>query len=253
MIELKLVTYNVWFSDRYAQDRRGALYTLLKAHKPDVAAFQEATPLFFRHLRSQELGEDLDYHLSDHTARGDSLDPYGVLMLSRHESSQFAMAELPSNMYRKLVLTRLEIDGVELVIASVHLESLEQKELRKEQLRLIFEYLEQFDNAVLMGDMNHCSTREDENSTIGESEYTDLWSHLHPDEYGWTMNRDINLYLKHSRYRNSRFDRILLKSKVWEAKSIEIIGGEPINPGTPGGLPLFPSDHFGLVATLGQK
>jgi hypothetical protein len=47
--------------------------------------------------------------------------------------------------------------------------------------------------------------------------------------------------------KSRRLDRIFLRSTVWKGKDIRIIGDQPI---TPGKKDLFPSDHFGLVATV---
>lgn len=45
-----------------------------------------------------------------------------------------------------------------------------------------------------------------------------------------------------------RYDRIMLNSKKWKAKSIELIGTEKC--GDEMNRPVFPSDHFGLVSEL---
>ncbi len=44
-----------------------------------------------------------------------------------------------------------------------------------------------------------------------------------------------------------RLDRILLRSSIWKAEGIRILGDAPVSPETPD---VFPSDHFGLACTL---
>lgn len=44
-----------------------------------------------------------------------------------------------------------------------------------------------------------------------------------------------------------RFDRILLRGKRYRPRAVELLGTTPIAPSTPD---VFPSDHFGVTATL---
>ncbi len=44
-----------------------------------------------------------------------------------------------------------------------------------------------------------------------------------------------------------RFDRILVKSPTLRPLDIELLGTQPISPERPD---VFPSDHFGLFASL---
>ena len=43
------------------------------------------------------------------------------------------------------------LGDVQVVVGTVHLESLDQPNVRKAQLELIFEYLESYENVFLMG------------------------------------------------------------------------------------------------------
>lgn len=46
-----------------------------------------------------------------------------------------------------------------------------------------------------------------------------------------------------------RFDRILIDSKIWKPKWIEMVGTDPV----PDSTEVFPSDHFGLFAQFEKK
>ena len=114
----------------------------------------------------------------------------------------------------------------------------------------VFPALKFAESALFVGDMNF-SPLDEENRFIDPS-FLDTWAYLHPDDPGYTENTDINLMrydFHHQRVDLKRYDRIFLRSAKWNPVSIEVIGNIPIgdNPR------LFPSDHFGVCATLKWK
>ena len=86
----------------------------------------------------------------------------------------------------------------------------------------------------------------------------DAWDTLRPGEPGFTYDGKENPMLgPYNRLRN-RLDRVLLRTQDWQPSSIEMVGMAAI-PGVTyernykrGNkiLPVLPSDHFGLYATL---
>ena len=79
---LRLVTYNVWFSEYRQRIRAQALFGILSATKADIVCLQEVTPKFLSWLREEDFVRT-NYALSDSvgtTLRGSEL-AYGVVLL----------------------------------------------------------------------------------------------------------------------------------------------------------------------------
>jgi len=245
---LTLATYNLWFDEHRWDERLAALLSLVRDCRPDVIGFQEVTPRSLERI----LAEDWlrrDFQVSD--PDGSTLEPHGVLLLSRLPIRSLALCHLPSQKDRKLVLGELETADGCLCAGTVHLESSAPNILlRMKQLDRILPWLSKADDAVLMGDFNFDPRNTAEQSLI-EPVYTDLWAALHGDEPGYTVDSMLNrMRFQHKgRHKRARFDRILLRSRrhSWAAESIRIIGTQPISPDQ---LDLYPSDHFGLVGEI---
>ncbi|CAE7572359.1 TDP2 [Symbiodinium necroappetens] len=156
---LRLVTYNVWFSEYRQRIRAQALFGILSATKADIVCLQEVTPKFLSWLREEDFVRT-NYALSDSvgtTLRGSEL-AYGVVLLVRRELhlSSLLLHELPSQMSRALLLASLPLPTHELRVATAHLESLNATQLRLEQLTQICKILTEDGQAssVFAGDMN---------------------------------------------------------------------------------------------------
>jgi tyrosyl-DNA phosphodiesterase 2 len=245
--QLTLATYNVWF-DRYANNvRRTALLEILAACNADVIALQEATPALLDRILATDWIR-ARYAISD--IKGDTVLPYGTLLLTRWTPDRLRLYALPTKLWRSLLVTEFDLNGARTSIATVHLESKRSSEAtRSAQLEQIFRLLAPADHAVLMGDFNFCSSWRQENERIDPA-YLDLWSTLRPDEAGYTEDTTINAMLraKEGEEKQVRYDRILLRSIAsgWDPVSIRLLGDAPVSPATP---EVFPSDHFGLLAS----
>ncbi len=87
---------------------------------------------------------------------------------------------------------------------------------------------------------------------------TDAWEALRPGEPGYTYDGKQNAMLGPYNRLRKRLDRMLLRAPDWRLSSIELVGTQAI-PGLAHEkrykrgarqLPVLPSDHFGLFATL---
>jgi tyrosyl-DNA phosphodiesterase 2 len=241
---LTVATLNVWFADDYFDQRCSATLALLQSYQPDVITLQEVTPAFLTQLLDTPWVQ-ADYRLSD--IYGDSVDPYGVLILSRLPIRAWQFFVLPSVMGRHLVTALAALNRTTTLFASVHLESGPSAPIRAKQLARIFPLLVSEPHVILTGDFNFCSSW-DENRRLDPT-YQDIWPLLHQAEPGFTEDTDRNIMrlLHTGKRRQVRFDRILLRSQQlgWRAEAVELIGTEPISSVTPN---IFPSDHFGLVS-----
>jgi tyrosyl-DNA phosphodiesterase 2 len=244
---ITLATFNVWFGEYELSARCDALLGLLRDCGADIIALQEVTAPFLERMLAQSWVRR-DFVISD--ATGATFPDYGVVLLSRVPVHRFELYDLPTTMSRKLVLCRLAAGALNLDVGAVHLESLKEFGMyREEQLRAIFRILEPRENAVLLGDFNFCSSW-DENELI-DDRYSDLWPLLHPDDPGWTVDGESNAMRPAlgKSGKQVRFDRILVRAKSGslQVQSIRLLGTAPVSPDLP---EVFPSDHFGLVATL---
>lgn len=245
--QLTIATFNVWFAPTFFNERCQALLALLAQHTPDIIALQEVTPAFLQQILSEPWVQ-ADYSVSD--ISGDSVDPYGVLLLSRIPIADWQFLPLPTAMGRQLVIARAHLNQTSTTFAGVHLESLRYAApTRAKQLARIFAQLAPEQHVALLGDFNFCASW-DENQQLDPA-YQDLWPLLHPEQPGFTHSaKSITLPINSSDTATFvRFDRVLLRSQTpgWRAETIELIGTEPISGTT---TPIFPSDHFGLVCQL---
>jgi len=257
--ELKLLTFNVLFHKVVGDLRHPELLKIVETHMPHFAVFQEVTLPFLQLLLNQQWMRE--YYISD--IEGETIDPYGVVMISRLPLHNWTIHHLPTRLARKTikaeVLTK-NADGEENVLAvcGAHFESYPQDgPIRKLQLDLIFDLMKNADHSVLMGDFNFGDGPE--NCNI-DDDYVDVWSFLMPDQDGYTFNyRENNLTKVCRNYEVRRYDRILSsKSELWKPTFVEIIGNQPFKlpEGTTAKIKgltlteLWPSDHFGLFAVL---
>jgi tyrosyl-DNA phosphodiesterase 2 len=248
MSELTLVTFNVWFDQYYLRERCQALLHVVKDCDADVICLQEITPGYLKQILKQDWVQ-ASYYVSDYT--GGTIQPYGVLLLSRHPIVSLLLHDLPSIMARKLLVAELQVNNQTIQVATVHLESIKAfAPSRKQQLAQIFPLLAKSDHAVLMGDFNFCASWREENANI-DLNYQDMWAVLRGNEAGYTEDTAINLMRleRTQKHRQVRFDRMLVRSSMpgWQPTSIKLIGTTPISPDYPN---IFPSDHFGLVGKL---
>jgi tyrosyl-DNA phosphodiesterase 2 len=242
--QLTVATMNVWFGAERFAERCNATLALFADLQPDLIALQEVTPAFLAQLQHAPWVQQ-HYRLSD--IYGESVDPYGVLLLSRHPVTAWGCFPLPSAMGRMLLTAQINLNKTPTTIASVHLESRETSTpTRAKQLARIFPWLANEPQVILVGDFNFCSSWP-ENQNL-DSSYRDLWPDLRRDEPGFTEDTTINTMRLRTtgEPKQVRFDRILfrLQSSVWRADLVELLGTTPLPDLEP---TVFPSDHFGLL------
>ncbi len=244
--ELTLVSYNVLADPVRVSERFPPLFELLARLDPDIIALQEVTDWIARLIHEQPWAQA--YHAS--TLGGRRAHPGGQYILSKRPILRSRSLALPGRQRRTALFSTIAArEDVELTVVTTHLESfLEDGPLRARQLDAIFEALMIEDEAVLLGDFNFGDGELEEGSI--NAEFDDLWKQLRPQEPGFTWDIERSEMARAGSFTGEpsrRLDRVLLRSELWTGGSIEIIGDEPVHAGK---LDLFPSDHFGLVATL---
>jgi len=236
-VDVRLLTWNVWFGGHMFDERREALLAELQRRRADVIALQEVTQELLSALL-EEPWVRAAYQVSEL-----AVGSYDVAILSRLPIRRMAKVALPTDMGRRLVVAELACG---LAVATVHLESTRtEAATRALQLGVIQPALaERYDDVVLVGDMNF-EPGDPAESAVLDPTLVDVWPALRPDEPGYTVDTDINTmrFQVRSIPVRKRIDRVFARTPHWRARSIEMIGTQAIDvDGT------FVSDHFGLEA-----
>jgi tyrosyl-DNA phosphodiesterase 2 len=261
---LKIITQNIWF-DRYEQHTRYTeLLKQLNEADADVICLQEVIKPFLQLVTESDWIRER-YFISDVT--GYTLERYGVMILTRLPVDHFCFTRLPTQMGRSLIHALFELgDGKRFGVATVHFESLGNRDLRAQQISIAAQVLdERYDDAVLCGDFNFDSDRNFarndrlplENAHLIKSfpRGQDVWAALNPNDAGKTFDSTVNRMIRH--HEVMRYDRFMLTHKSdkaqehnWQATDIALFGDKRIKFDADCGRDVFLSDHFGLVLDL---
>jgi len=203
---LRVITWNVWFDSLCAHDRQLALMRELLSAAPDVVCLQEVLPGFLHALRGCEALKSV-YEISPQ-----DVGAYGCVILARHDlQPSFIEQRLPTNMGRTLLSAECGAGGRcgGLVVMTTHLESLNNRGWRREQLEIAAKTLAGCPAAVLCGDFNFDDTKtwgdwrrkapangptELENEVLKEllPDFSDTWRTVWPEDPGYTMDGEEN-------------------------------------------------------------
>ncbi|MHA0287291.1 endonuclease/exonuclease/phosphatase family protein [Mycobacterium sp. C3-094] len=241
--ELSVATFNIWFSDYHATARYQAIVDLLETYTPDVIALQEVTAAALDVFLGRPC---IRKNYQSVAATGRDFGNYGLLILSRLPVSHAVYTHLPHSVGRGLLRANLTVNGQELAVCSLHLQSGKNAStIRAHQLDAVFRIAGTTENVVLCGDFN---LRDTENVDL-PADCADAWATLHPNEEGFTENTSVNLMLYDNKrkHRGVRFDRVLITGDQWAPACIDLLGTEPISRALPR---VFPSDHFGLLCRI---
>lgn len=173
-------------------------------------------------------------------------------------------------MGRELCIAELEVQpNKPLVVATSHLESpcpapptwnqMFSKE-RVDQAKEAMNLLKKNSNVIFGGDMNW-DDKLDGQFPLSDG-WMDAWAELRPGENGWTYDTKSNQMLSGNRTLQKRLDRFVCHLRDFRISKIDMIGMEAI-PGLSHikekkvrkevkmlELPVFPSDHYGLLLTI---
>ena len=247
---LRVLTYNVLDDEASVPQRAPALFKILKECDADIIALQELTPELVTRLGKEDWIRQ-SYRMR--SEEGQNLVFEELCILSKFPIQHLEFRRLPGHMHRGVLVATISAFGRTLAVATSHLDSfLEDGEIRAEQLDYIFSMLKDADDAVFMGDFNFGDGEEPDTAHL-DKHYTDLWHAVNKDAPGYTWNIEKSEMAKKGSFpteKSRRIDRILLRSNYWLAESSTIVGDSPISADKPD---LYPSDHFGLTATMKSK
>lgn len=225
---LRVLTLNIWFDLKLRAARLEALLQVIHSSDASVCCLQEVVPDVAKALR-----ERLPEWRSSDPGDGSSVEPYGVMILVRPDTLvlSFHFHEFRTEMARRLLVAELE--GI--TIATVHLESLGNHGHRQDQLRVCNCVLDNYADAILLGDFNFDSEKNYspphdplENQALQLiPDFVDVWQVLRQSERGLTFDSKLNTYIGKSE--QMRYDRVMAKIRGWRATQIDLIGDKPVD------------------------
>lgn len=212
----------------------------------DLVAFQEVTSPFLRLLSTDPHWRT--YHATfQATPSAGAEPPGGLLILSRHPITRAHYLKLPSPTGRALLSARIAIDGQDLTLATLHLESLpEEATARTRQIQAIAgnRGLDSQHRTLIVGDFNH-GDGDKEQRLPHLAGWRDAWLTLRPDpdDAGLTYDIERNPLARANAFATEpsrRLDRILLSSDLTP------LAVGLVTPGPGQGARRPPSDHYGV-------
>jgi len=284
-----VLTLNIWFAENNRMVRYKSILDIARKSDADFICFQEAIHEF-RTLITKDKEIANRYDISQ-TCGANWY--YCMTLVKKNLNVKFSEKHFKSSrMGRWLLVATASVSNLRIKVGNVHLESLYCARERRLQLIVSHNELKGGDCSLLCGDFNFgarwnfhdmaswrgkftkptAADREPykgkkgtdlENSVLEEvmPDYVDVWDVIHPKEYGYTFDSEINSNLR--RWEQMRYDRIMCRrSNNVNPVTIKIIANNPIAPRmtkdeSVGDLwelvekeVIFPSDHFGLLATF---
>ncbi|BBN00638.1 tyrosyl-DNA phosphodiesterase 2 [Marchantia polymorpha subsp. ruderalis] len=263
-----ILSYNVWFrEDLELHGRMNAIGNIILQHQPHVICFQEVTTNIYSIFQRSSWWKL--YQCSVPPAQS-SKRAYFCMQMIRLPVLNFHRNPFNNSvMGRELCMADMDDGhGEQLVVATSHLESpcpapptwnqMFSKE-RVAQANEALNFMKDMPNVVFGGDMNW-DDKTDGAPPLPKG-WFDPWLKLHPTQPGLTYDSKANLMLTGSRLQK-RIDRFFCHLQNFKVDSLEMVGTQPI-PGLTyqkerkvkrevqmQTLPVYPSDHFGLLLKL---
>ncbi|CUG87878.1 endonuclease/exonuclease/phosphatase, putative [Bodo saltans] len=245
---VKLLTYNVWFDETFLRARTHQIARLLRAAAPDVVCLQEVTAESYSILLNELDGYEFSPLYEERSY-------FATMIVAKRYASHFHTVRTPSEMGRFLLVGRVRLSQAsseDLIVVTSHFESLSSRPLRRKQLSIAAETLNNFPGRwILCGDFNFCSYQNFrgrqpnnlENTVLAEvlPPHNDVWPLLHPaptvetPDQGWrgyTFDSAKNLNI--AQEEKMRYDRIVVSSEASstglfvEPTSIALFGVDPV-------------------------
>ena len=169
---LRVVTWNILCAEHRWRVRLSALFAELEPLRPDLIALQEVTPHQLEHILALDWVRD---HFATSDMDGGSLEPSGVLLLSRPALLEARSVPLPSRRGRRLLLARVETGCGPLALAVAHLESGSRaRATRLRQLSIVQQALPGGLPALIAGDLNFDADADPEDACL-PADLVDCW------------------------------------------------------------------------------
>jgi len=252
-MDISVLTINIagvqfdWFGER-----RKSLIKEINQLNPDVIFLQESTIVFkssydqtqdisqktgLKHFAFSPYGNDREY---------ESERLGGVSILSRWPFKHVQNRKLPSGTIDKYgarvaLMAMIELDETDVVLATTHLTwRPEERKVRVAQMETFLDMVNFSDELTIFGgDFN--ASPEDPSVQSCRDIFDDAYFNLHGDKDGVTWCQSTNKYIKSTWRGDARIDYLFC------SKDIEVMSAEVVMKKE---NPVYPSDHFGVLATF---
>ncbi|XP_020256744.1 uncharacterized protein LOC109833477 isoform X1 [Asparagus officinalis] len=232
-----------------------AIDRLVQNYLPDIILFQEVTPEIYKIFEKCNWWGFYRSSVEPEKATRKCF----CLVLSRLQVKKFFYNRFENTWKGLSVAKVVTAEKKKLIVATCHLKRPTPPEMnsieRVSHAKQALDSVKNARNVIIGGDMNW---NEDSDGPFPLlDQWNDAWPVLRPSEDGWTYDTESNGMLHHKGELQRRLDRFVCKLQDFDMFSIKRIGMEKIHgvrhriKGT--NLPVFPSDHYGLLLTICPK
>ena len=244
-ISLSFLSLNIWFDSEDWPARFELMLKEIRELDPDIIGLQEVIQRQDLDNQAMQLADSLGYYYYFDSVDDESRDTrFGNAIVSRYpiEETNFRALK-PIDAYRKVVHTRISVDGQALDVYNTHLHNpREATDTRRTQMRDMLDFIDETSTSDLVfvtGDFN--ANPDWEEMDVMYERFIDVYpifheNHLDPE------HSTLNYHLGHSQ---RRIDYVFFEEKSSDfltPVSTEIVLDEPDEND------IYPSDHFGVLA-----
>lgn len=246
-VSISILSLNIWFDSEDWPARFELMLKEIRQLDPDIIGMQEVIQRQELNNQAMQLADSLGYYFYFDSVDDESRDTrFGNAILSRYpiEETNFRALE-PLDAYRKVVHTRISVDGQVLDVYNTHLHNpQETTETRITQMRDMLDFIDETSTSDLVfvtGDFN--ANPDWEEMDVMYDRFIDVYpmfyeNHLDPE------HSTLNYHIGHSQ---RRIDYVFFEEKSSDfltPVSAEIVLDKPNEND------IYPSDHFGVLANF---
>jgi len=242
MPDLRLLTFNIWFSHVELPSRMATLAGLVRRLDPHMVALQEMTSIHQEELAKHQVWREYTWAPPPFGQRYYTLIGSRIPLLGGMMRQAFPT----SGMGRDLLhCVAQPLGGQPIIFATSHMESLNEAQERRRQMDFVFQTLNETDfDVVFCGDTNINEGAVDGTVSL-EQGWIDAWEALRPGELGATFDIERNTFIQRfdkwarTNHARLRFDRFWVRGRGgYTLVAVELVD-DPVC-----------SDHFGVLLSL---
>lgn len=243
---MKILTLNTWGINGL-EERRPFLVQAIRNLSADIVLLQEVT--------DPSLLDELGYPVR--LAAGEGwLAIASRFPALRHRSVVYAAVSPLETYRRQLLLAQLETEAGPVWVGCTHLSwKAADGATRLAQAEELLHLVSDLPDPVLLGGDYNATPGEPPIRRLREAGFADLFEQLHPSDAGITWDNRNPFIQSHSvHFPDRRIDYIFMRERAGSRgerplRFLRPVSSEVVcNAPTPAGL--YPSDHYGVLATL---
>ena len=238
---LKVMSYNIWFDEEKIIERILSLMHHVDTYSPDVMCFQEVLRDKYEYIKTK-LKPKYGYCFPELIKYR-----YGCAIFSKYPIDSAKIISMTSSMGRELILTKINVNNLNVVIANTHFESeFKLNNVTKiKQFKLVAAILNQlhhiYGDVILCADTNVVESEREifkRQFCLMKDSFVEDGS-LSEKEYTYDSMTNLNLRRRNIEFQ-SRIDRILFRTKgTMKVNNFSLLTGIDDY--------VQPSDHHGIM------